>query len=193
MNTPAHVVLNALVLGRGRWQAAWLPITAGAVLPDLPMVGFYAYQRLVLGTPEGVIWSDAYFRPDWQLLFNLFNSIPLLGLAALLSWRVGAFRTLALFASMIVHCLADLPLHHDDAHAHFLPISSWRFHSPVSYWDPEHHGRFLTLVEMGFVLAGAGWLALRSPIRSWRVLSALTLVSYAFFIAFAVMAWLLNG
>ena len=190
MNTPAHVVLSALILGRGSWRSSWLPITAGALMPDLPMLAFYVYQRGVLGIPESIIWSDAYFRPDWQLLFNLFNSLPILGLAALISWRAGARRMLAFVASMILHCLADLPLHHDDAHAHFLPISSWKFESPVSYWDPRYHGRLLGAVEMSFVLCGAGVLVLRSRIRAWRIVGAVTLLAYALFIAFAVIFWL---
>ncbi len=190
MNTPAHVVLNALVLGRGRWRGAWLPITAGALMPDLPMFAFYIYQRCVLGTPEAFIWSDVYFQPNWQLLFDLFNSLPLLCLAALVSWRARAPRLLALFASMALHCLADLPVHHDDAHAHFRPISDWKFESPVSYWDSEHHGRLFAAVEILFVLGGACLLVLRSPLRAWRLVGALTLVSYAVFIAFAAMVWL---
>ena len=59
MNTPAHLVLNALVLGRGRWRGAWLPITAGALMPDIPMFVFYAYQRGVLGMSEAFIWSES--------------------------------------------------------------------------------------------------------------------------------------
>jgi len=58
LNTPAHVALNALVLGRGRFAPHWLAITASALVPDLPMVGFYAYQRFGLGTPEHVIWGQ---------------------------------------------------------------------------------------------------------------------------------------
>lgn len=189
MNTPAHVVLNALVLGRGRWQAAWLPITAGALMPDLPMLAFYFYER-VLGTPEGVIWSDVYFRPDWQLFFNLFNSLPLLAVAALVAWRARAPGWLAFFSSMILHCLADLPLHHDDAHAHLLPLSSWRFRSPVSYWDPEHHGRLFAAAELTFVLGSAGTLVLRSRPLAWRIVGGLTLLCYAAFVAFAVVMWL---
>ena len=189
MNTPAHLVLNALVLGRGRWRGAWLPITAGALMPDLPMFVFYAYQRGVLGMSEAFIWSDAYFQPNWQLVFDWFNSLPLLCLAALISWRARATRALAFFASMILHCLLDLPSHHDDAHAHFRPISNWRFESPISYWDAEHYGFIFASVEVLFVLGGAGWLMYRSRLRAWRLIGALTLASYALFIGFAMVVW----
>ncbi|MDE0829111.1 MAG: hypothetical protein OSB03_07930 [Vicinamibacterales bacterium] len=56
MNTPTHVMFSALALGRGRWRAHWLTITAGAVAPDLSMVCLYVYERVVRGTPERVIW-----------------------------------------------------------------------------------------------------------------------------------------
>ena len=69
MNTPTHVVLNALVLGHGRWRPQWLAITGGALVPDLPMVVFYLVERVALGTPERAIWSTRYFDPGWQM-FN---------------------------------------------------------------------------------------------------------------------------
>ena len=190
VNTPAHVVLNALVLGRSRWRQAWLPITAGALMPDLPMFGFYIYQRVVLAAPEALIWSDTYFQPTWRLFFDLFNSLPILGLAALISWHTRAFRSLAFVSSMILHCLTDLPLHHDDAHAHFLPISSWRFESPISYWDPHHFGRLFGAIEIVLVFVGGSALVRRRGNPAWRLIGALTLTCYAAFIAFAVIVWL---
>lgn len=161
MNTPAHVLLNLAVLSTSRLARdtaaeghanpensarAGIWITAGAVLPDAPMFLFFLWQRAVLGEPHSVIWSEAYFRDSWQLFFDLFNSIPLalLGLALSLwaSRRRSMFRGWALLcASVLLHCVVDLLLHHDDAHAHFLPFSAWHFESPVSYWDPRHNGR----------------------------------------------------
>ena len=52
MNTPAHLVASALVLGRGRWQPHWLAITSGALMPDLPMIVFFVYEWFVLGTSQ---------------------------------------------------------------------------------------------------------------------------------------------
>lgn len=190
MNTPAHVVLSAVALGRGRWHATWLPISVGALLPDLPMFGFYAYQRLLRGTPETTIWSTLYFDPSWQLFFDLFNSLPLIGVGAAIAWRFGASGALALFASMALHCLADLPLHNDDAHRHFLPLTSWRFASPISYWDPRYFGRIVGVAELGFVVAGSIALVRRGPPLAWRNLGVATLAIYAAFVVFALTVWL---
>ena len=80
-------------------------------------------------------------------------------------------------------------IHHDDAHAHFRPISDWRFESPISYWDSEHYGNVFGALEMLFVLGGSGLLVFRSGIRAWRIVGALTLLSCALFIGYAVMVW----
>jgi hypothetical protein len=188
MNTPAHVVLNALVLGRRRWRPLWLPITAGALAPDLPMFAFYLYQRLALSLPERIIWSHAYFEPRWQAFFDLFNSVPLVALGAVVAWRARSRPWLVFFLSMGLHCLSDLPLHHEDAHAHLYPLSSWRFRSPLSYWDPRHHGWFFAAAEAVLVVAGTLVLARRS--RPWRAVGALTLLVYAGVGAFALSFWL---
>ena len=189
MNTPAHLIVNAVALGRGRWRPHWFPITAGALLPDLPMVGFYLYQKLLLGAPERTIWSQVYFEPRWQILFDLFNSFPLIALAALIAWRLRATAWLAFFASMALHCLADLPLHNEDAHAHFFPFSDWHFRSPISYWDPAHHGSLFLGVELLVVIAGAIVLMRRSRPKAWRYVGVLTLVLYMAFGMLAFSIW----
>lgn len=188
VNTPAHVVVSAVALGRGRWHGLWGPITLGALLPDLPMFGFYAYQRLMRGRAEAAIWGELYFDPDWQLFFDLFNSFPLLAVAGAIAWRLGDARSLALVASMTLHCLFDLPLHHDDAHAHFEPLTSWRFESPLSYWDPAHYGRVVAALELAGTLVGAFLLTQRGG--AWRTLGLLCGALYAAFIVFALAVWL---
>jgi hypothetical protein len=54
--------------------------------------------------------------------------------------------------SLVCHSLLDFPVHHDDAHRHFFPFSNYRFFSPFSYWDPNHYGRIVALIEMTLVL-----------------------------------------
>ena len=55
MNTPAHSVVNLLVLARGGSPRAQLVVTAGALLPDAPMFVFYFVERVIRNTPESVI------------------------------------------------------------------------------------------------------------------------------------------
>ncbi len=155
MNTPAHVIAN-LVLQTAEDRREWtVPVVWGALIPDLPMLFFFLWERLVLGTPDAVVWGERYFAAHWQDFFDVFNSIPLalLGLAA--AWRWGTPAGCALFVSMLLHHALDLPLHNDDAHRHFWPLSDYRFASPVSYWDPRFFGAWAALAETVLVAVGA--------------------------------------
>jgi hypothetical protein len=124
MNTSAHAVINLVILGRkGRFDGI-LPILAGAVLPDLPAFLFYVYEKVILNVPENVIWTHDYFRADWQAVFDLLHSFPILGVCFVLSALSRSTLLSLLFGSMFLHALEDFPLHHDDAHRHFFPLSA---------------------------------------------------------------------
>ncbi|MEO0919561.1 MAG: hypothetical protein AAFX98_02560, partial [Pseudomonadota bacterium] len=55
----------------------------------------------------------------------------------------------------LTHVALDFPVHADDAHPHFWPLTGWRFFSPVSYWDSAHYGNFFAPLEgiLGIALA----------------------------------------
>ena len=186
MNTPTHVVINGLLLGRRR-EATWLPVTLGALTPDLPMVGFYLYQRLGRGHSEARIWSELYFDPGWQAFFDVFNSLPLILLSAALAWRLGLTAWVVFFASMALHCMFDLPFHREDAHAHFFPLSTWHFVSPVSYWQPAHFGGIVLTVELAVIFLGGLWLGRRAG--AWRGVAIATALVALAFGAFAALTW----
>jgi hypothetical protein len=153
VNTPAHAVLGLGLLGRGEARPYTWTILAGSVLPDVPMLLFYFWQRLAVGAPEAEIWGAAYFRDSWQTFFDVFNSAPLALLGLALGWATGRPHVRWFFAAMLLHFIVDLPLHHDDGHRHLLPLSDWRFQSPVSYWDPAHYGAVGALAETLVVVA----------------------------------------
>ena len=190
MNTPAHVAASLLVW---RNEAGWPGASAvllGAVLPDAPMFGFYAYQRLVAASSEREIWSKLYFQDGWQLFFDVFNSIPLLLVVIGVSYFCGFRWGVLLAASALLHVVCDLPLHHDDAHRHFLPLSNWRLASPISYWDPRHYGFIFMWFELAFTIGACLYVATRGghwPIRS---IALATLGLYALGIIFALVVWL---
>ncbi|MDE2944236.1 MAG: hypothetical protein OXT63_08490 [Gemmatimonadota bacterium] len=208
MTTPAHAALSLIVLGRSERNA--LPVALGAVAPDLPMLVFYFWERLARGVSEGRIWSERYFDPGWQVVFDIPSSIPLLVLAlgillVLIGRRSTAGRippaevtaaprparltAWALFvASMIIHALGDLPLHREDAHRHFFPFSDWRFTSPVSYWDPDHYGGYAAIGEVLLVLAVSVFLFRAYRGRGRWIVAGVAGI-YALFIGFAVLMW----
>ncbi len=189
MNTPAHAVVSLLVLGRRSRPELSGPIVLGAVLPDAPMFVFYVWEKLAAGTPERGIWSSAYFEPSWQAFFDVFNSLPLIALGLVAARAARAPRLVACLASMGVHALLDLPLHREDGHRHFFPLSDWRFMSPVSYWDPDHHGMLFGAFEVGVVVVGCAVLARRHDSRTARTLLGGVVAVYAFYVGYALLVW----
>ena len=149
MNTPTHALVSLALLGRRGDAPRNSAAVAGAVLPDVAIFVLFLVARFALGQPSSRIWTRTYFEPGWQLAVDLLHSIPLAaaGLAAA-RWR-GSRPAAVMCASMLLHSALDLPVHTDDAHRHLLPLSDWRFHSPVSYWDPRRHGRIVALLEIG--------------------------------------------
>jgi hypothetical protein len=189
MNTPAHAVVNLVLLGRRDRPELVPPILLGSVLPDLPMFVFYLVERVGMGRPEQVIWSQSYFAPHWQDLFDVFNSFPLIGLMMAMAYLAGNRWMLLLGVSMALHGLFDLPLHYDDGHRHFFPFSEWRFASPVSYWDPAHHGRITGPIEALFVLTGSVILWIRYESRRLRAGLLAVGVLYVAYLVFALIMW----
>ena len=189
MNSPAHTIVNLALLGRNVPQRYVSPIVIGSFIPDLPIFLFYLFEKLVSGSTEKEIWSESYFHPLWQNFFDLFNSIPLIFLGLLAAWwkKAGAFRYL--FASMLVHVFCDMPLHNDDAHRHFFPLSDWKFESPFSYWDPDHFGSVLAPLEVLAVAACSAVILRRYPSRAARLAFSVAALIYVAYFAFALVFW----
>jgi len=147
MMTPSHLAASLLLW---RKEISWGDVAAvavGAVLPDATMFLFYGYQKFV-GATEALIWGELYFLDHWQYLFDVFNSFPISLVLLLFAWRFKCRWLQLLLLSAMLHMVFDLPLHHDDGHRHFLPISNWRFESPISYWDPKHFGWIVAPIEL---------------------------------------------
>ena len=188
MNTPAHLALSVFIW---RAESSWMAVAAvslGAVLPDIPIIGFYFYQKW-LGTPEQIIWASSYFEKNWQLFFDLFNSIPITLAIVLLSHLFGLRLLFLLTASALLHMFFDFPLHHDDAHRHFLPLTEWRFVSPVSYWNPLYYGNIMFRLEILFTLLACIFVTWRGPSTAMRLVAVCTLLIYVSFTGFAVLHW----
>jgi hypothetical protein len=189
MNTPAHVVLNLLCLGRQDTAPVLMPIISGALLPDLPIMAFYFVEKVLRGTSEQVIWTEAYYQPGWQNLIDFFNSLPLMLLGLLVCLWMRYTPGILFFASMMLHVLGDLPLHHDDGHRHFFPFSDWRFVSPVSYWDPRHHGNIVAPLEILGVLISCGILFMNYESLAGKASLALTGGSYLAYFIYVFTVW----
>ncbi|MGG6294099.1 hypothetical protein ACQ4M4_06710 [Leptolyngbya sp. AN02str] len=190
MNTPAHVVLNLLCLGRRDLASVLTPVIVGAVLPDAPMFIFYGYERIIRGMSESWIWREGYYQVHWQNFIDLFNSIPLmlLGLGIAI-WGRSQFGIL-LFTSMLLHIAGDLPLHHDDGHRHFFPFSDWRFVSPISYWDPKHYGNIVSIVEILSVAMTSAILFQNYHSAAGKFIIGIIGALYSLYFFYVVTVWM---
>jgi hypothetical protein len=182
MMTQTHVLVAAALLARRDQPGRNWAIAAGALLPDAAMFVFFG-QGLLQETPQSQLWNEAYWQPGWQAVFAIFNSVPLYAVLLVISLALsrnlpGAAFAVAFSLAALLHLAADFPVHAEDAHAHFWPISTWRFHSPVSYWDHDHHGAWVGLAESAMGLTCA-WLVGRRFRQRWvLVLSALVSLPY---------------
>lgn len=157
MNTPSHLILNLAVLRRPGPPAMTWQILIGALIPDAALFVFYGWARWQ-AIPERIILSEAYYSQPWQAIFAVGNSMPLGLLGVGLGYALKRPWCGYVGASMVLHHLADLPLHNDDAHQHFWPFSTFRFVSPVSYWDADHFGLWGATFEIVLVLGATAYL-----------------------------------
>lgn len=147
------------------------------MLPDLSLYLLTGWSLFVMDIPARVVFDQLYFSDLWQGIFAVDNSIPLwaLGLAIALLFRSQV--AVAFAGAGLLHLAFDFPLHHDDARRHFWPLSDWVFHSPVSYWDPQHYGMITAPIEVA-VCIGLSVLLWRRFTGLWpRVLIALGLLA----------------
>lgn len=164
MNTPTHSLLAlALLSKKGEPKRNWI-VFFGSIIPDLAVYLWAPYQRYVNGVSGTEMWRVLYFQPPMQNLIALFNSVPIYLALAGLGWvmRGKLWGKLLLFFALaaLIHMATDFPVHSEDAYRHFWPISDWRFHSPLSYWDSSHHSRWVSLFE--------AFLALASIVVLWK-------------------------
>lgn len=218
MNTPTHALLNLALLARGaRARGRAGPVVAGAVLPDAAMYVLFVVATFVWRQPQAEIWGDTYFRPGWQHAVDALHAFPLLGAVLAATYlpprtsgaplggpdesrnatpggRAGgrARRWVRLAAaSALLHAGADFLVHAEDAHHHLWPLSDWRFVSPVSYWDPRHHGLVFAPLEClaALALLPAAWRAVPPRARPARLVrGGLVLLAAAYAVGLAAGA-----
>lgn len=178
MNTPTHLIVALALLSKRKEKKRNLGVAVGALLPDLSIFVFYFYAKLIGKLPEQKIWSEAYWTEPWQTISAISNSVPLaLFILAISVWRKSVAGAV-LAQAMLVHFVLDFPLHADDAHRHFWPLSDWRFFSPISYWNHNHGGGIGTGIEILALFAASFFLWRRFPSPLARSVLAVTVALY---------------
>ena len=196
MMTQTHLLVAAAMFCRPGRKRRNLAVITGALLPDLAIFILFGFA-LLTGIPQSELWSETYWSEPWQTFVTIGNSAPLylallgasLILAALKDGRPAWQSLPALLAlAALTHLAGDFPLHNDDAHIHFWPMTDWRFYSPVSYWDPAHYGRWVGLIEGLLSLALIFVLFRRFRDVRVRALLGVTLLGYIAVPAFFLLA-----
>lgn len=177
MMTPTHLLVGAAALTRPGAARRNMAVLAGALWPDFNIYYLFVWSKLK-GIPESELWNQVYWQEPWQTWSAICNSVPiflvLLAVGLFQKWELVTVFALA----ALLHVAGDFPVHNSDAHMHFWPLTDWRFHSPLSYWDSNHYGGYFALFELAFsvVLMVVLWRRFASL---WvRVPLGLALVSY---------------
>lgn len=202
--TQTHFLVAAALFCRPDRPARQnVAVLAGAFAPDLAIYGLFVWSKIA-GIPERTLWDVVYFSEPMTTLTAIGNSAPLYAMIAIFGIAMvrsasaelagphgdtplGLARFVApshtnmalLFAlGALTHLAGDLPVHADDAHPHFWPLTGWRFVSPVSYWDPGHYGTLFSLAEAALGIALSVVLFRRFKAVWVRVLTVLVLTAY---------------
>jgi len=161
MQTPTHSLLALAFLARKNEPKRNAAILAGSLIPDLFIYVAWPWLTFVRGESQSRIWSEIYFDEPMQSVGAAFNSAPIYIGLAVLGWifrrQMWGLLLCVFSLAALIHIATDLPVHAEDAHRHFWPVTDWRFFSPVSYWDPAHHGRWVGALE---AVGGLGLCAL---------------------------------
>ena len=138
----------------------------GSVLPDVPFALLSAIYTLyyrywptapALADIHRYLHSELFFTdPLWIIAHNTPHSLvvngALLALGAFVAHRGRRWGRplLWLAAGMTGHALIDVFTHYSDGPLLFFPLNwTYRFASPVSYWEAAHYGREFTFLEWG--------------------------------------------
>jgi hypothetical protein len=160
--------MGAVLYGGKIPNRAWAA-AAGGIAPDVPMLAIVAALKLS-GMPARRIFDEMYWENWWQITNAIGHSFllwgALLALAFMRSWPL----IVAFAASGLTHAAVDFLVHREDAHMQFWPLTRWKFVSPVSYWEPEHFGRYFGTFEAGLGLLMAFALFRRFPSKVVRAL-----------------------
>ncbi len=181
MNTPTHIAVACTLLSRPLpiepherriGVKANSAVIVGALLPDLSIFVFFIWAQFFTTADFETIWGTLYWTQPWQTFSAISNSIPLMLAITAIAWWKKSRIFLVLALAMLAHAGLDFPVHADDAHKHFWPLSNMRFHSPLSYWDINHHAQWVSLVELA-ILVGAAATMIRRFKSIWvRILAA---------------------
>lgn len=180
MNTPAHLIFAATAFARRDQWKVNIAAVLGGFAPDLSLYAMAGVSLFVLQIDPQVVFGQLYFSDGWQLVFSIDNSFVLWGVGLAMAWYVKSPWAIAFCGAGVLHLVFDFPLHHDDGRAHFWPLTSWKFESPLSYWDRDHFGHIVGPIELALCAMFSAVLWRRLPdLLSRCTVAVLLLMQFA--------------
>ncbi len=150
MQTPTHALLAFALLAKEGDSKRNRIILIGSLIPDLFIYVCWIWLS-AHGVSQDKIWNEIYFESGVQFWSALSNSIPIYAALAITGWiyrkKTTGLLLLVFALAALIHMATDFPFHAEDVHQHFWPITHWKFHSPLSYWDPRHYGQIISSLE----------------------------------------------
>ena len=161
MMTQTHLLVGAAIFTAPGQVARNIAAIAGSIAPDAALYTLFSWSRMQ-GVSMETIFRQLYWSPSWQAAMSPGNSAPLYLLILAIGyavyrlrpdWRYAGTVIMVFAGAALAHVALDFPLHVDDGHTHFWPISNWKFISAISYWDPRFYGNWVRPVEfaIGFI------------------------------------------
>jgi len=169
MITTTHVVVNALAVKIPTLKKVISKPKAfifGGLAPDMFLyiasIVMFSYYSLTtnLATDEifDYIYNDLFFNNIYWLIGQNILHAPfvLIGLyfaAKKFKKYKHVLQSFALGAGL--HTVIDVFTHHNDGPLVLFPFNlSYRFSSPISYWDPAHYGNILAPIDLTITVVG---------------------------------------
>ncbi|MEO0544026.1 MAG: hypothetical protein AAFY99_09450 [Pseudomonadota bacterium] len=205
MMTQTHFLVAAALLCSPKRPAKQnAAVLLGSFAPDFAIYALFIWSKIA-GIPENELWNVIYFSEPMLTYTAIGNSAPLYAMIAILGIALvrsasaelagthgdhiplgmsrfidPAYTNVVILFGLaaLTHVALDFPVHADDAHPHFWPLTDWRFFSPVSYWDGRHYGNYFAPIEaiLGIFLAAV--LFRRFKALWVRILTGLLIVAY---------------
>lgn len=155
MMTQTHLLVATALFAKPGDYARNTATIVGSLVPDFALYALFAWHTMIGDSPD-YIFNTLYWSEPWQGMMAPGNSFLVYGILAFISMLLirtaGASQSLGnlllVFSlAALLHVASDFPLHVEDAHSHFWPVTNWKYVSALSYWDDRYHAQWVAPVE----------------------------------------------
>lgn len=163
MRTPSHLIMTAVInYSIPKDQRQTTAFLLGSILPDIPFailtVVYSLYFTIWGSTPndtslmEYLHFNLFFSDPVWIISHNVFHSLvvgfTMLLVAYIKRDTLWGKRLMWLTFGILLHTIIDIFTHHTDGPLFLFPLNwTYRFMSPISYWEPEYFGNQFRIFE----------------------------------------------